>query len=566
VAVLLAFVVFATFSPALQNDFTGYDDPDYVLDNPHVRGGLSAANLYWAATAVHASNWHPLTWASHMLDSTLFGVVPRGHHLTSVLFHVVNTLLLFLLLHRDTGRAGCSAVVAGVFGVHPLHVESVAWVAERKDVLSTLFWLLTMWAHGAYARRPGGPRYAVVVVLFAAGLAAKPMLVTLPLVLLLWDVWPLGRYPAVSVRRLLIEKVPLLALAILSSVITVYAQRQGGSLAGIEPLPIGLRAANAVVSYVRYLGKTVWPVDLAAFYPMETIPAATLGLCLVLLAAVSWLAAREWRRRPWLAVGWGWYLVTLVPVIGWVQVGQQALADRYMYVPMIGLLIAVAWGIAEGASHRNVRHVSWAAAVVGMAGLAALSWRQVHVWKDGITLWTHALRVTEGNFIAHNNLGVELDRRGRPDEAIAHYRETLRIRPGDRNGRRNHAGALVSRGERLYRAGQLEAALASFRDALRQRPDHVQAHAYVGAILVALGRYDDALAAYDAALAAGPGEGSVHADRAVVLHALGRNDEAWRAIEAARERGAEPAPELIESLRRQGGRREGVRGRGSRGP
>jgi protein O-mannosyl-transferase len=429
----------------------------------------------------------------------------------------------------------------------------VAWVAERKDVLSTFFWLLALLAYGAYTRRPDVRRYAVVVLLFAAGLAAKPMVVTLPLTLLLWDVWPLQRPPTAGARRLVLEKLPLLALAALSCAVTVYAQQRGAAIVGIEARPLGLRVANALGSYVRYLGATLWPADLAAFYPMTPIAAPTVVASLALLAVVSWLAGRERTRRPWLAVGWGWYVVTLLPVIGIVQVGLQARADRYMYVPMIGLLVAVTWTLDDVVRTRVGRRGLAAAALVACGACAVLTWRQVHVWRDGVTLWTHALAVTDDNFIAHDNLGVELDRRGRADEALEHYRETLRLKPGDRNGTRNYAAAVVSRGERLYRDGQLEAALASFRDGLAHRPDDARAHAYVGAILVAKGRYEEALAAYDAALAVDPGAGSIHADRAVVLHAVGRNDDAWKAIAAARASGVEPARDLIESLRQGAG-------------
>jgi tetratricopeptide (TPR) repeat protein len=547
VFLLLAVAVCAAFAPALRHDFVGYDDPDYVTQNPHVSTGLTAANLRWALTAAHASNWHPLTWVSHMLDVTLFGLDPAGHHLTSLLLHVANTLLLFALLRRDTTGAGPSAFVATVFGLHPLHVESVAWVAERKDVLSTFFWLLALLAYGAYTRRPDVRRYGIVLLLFAAGLAAKPMVVTLPLTLLLWDVWPLQRQKGASARRLVAEKVPLLALAALSGLVTLWAQRRGASLVGIDALPFGARLANAAVAYVRYLGKTFWPSGLAAFYPPTAWSATAVILSATLMVAVTSLAWRERRRRPWIAVGWTWYAVTLLPVIGLIQVGQQAMADRYMYVPMIGLLVAIAWTLAEVAPSRPLA----AAAVALGVALAVATWRQVHVWRDGVALWTHALAVTDGNFIAHDNLGVELDRRGRADEALEHYRATLRLKPGDRNGTRNYAAAVAARGERLYRDGQRDAALAAFRDALQHRPDDARVQAYAGAILVTQGRYEEALAAYDAALAVDPRAAAVHADRAVVLHALGRDAEARMAIEAARARGVEPVPELIESLRRR---------------
>jgi tetratricopeptide (TPR) repeat protein len=486
---LLAAAVLAAFGPSLGNGFVGYDDPGYVTRNPHVSAGLTGSGLAWAATAVAQSNWHPLTWASHMLDVTLFGLAPAGHHATSVLLHLANTLLLFHLLRRDTGRLGPSLLVAAVFGVHPLHVESVAWVSERKDVLSTFFWLLALLAWGAYTRRPHAWRYGVVAALFVAALASKPMAVTLPITLLMWDVWPLRRWPAIGARRCLVEKAPLVLLATLSAVITVHAQRAGASLVAAEQLTLGPRLCNAAVSYAVYIYKTLWPSDLAVFYPHPAGGSSswTAAAAAGLLIAATVLAVRQRHVRPWLSVGWLWYMLTLLPVIGLVQVGLQARADRYMYVPMIGLLIALAWAIDEAAARRApAGKIAAAASAVLLVALAHATWRQVHVWKDGVTLWRHALAVTEGNFIAHNNLGVELDAVGRHEEALAHYRETLRIKPGDRNGTQNYAMACFGRGERHLAQGDPEAALASFREGLTYRPDNADARAYVGAIEAAL--------------------------------------------------------------------------------
>ena len=487
---LLAVIVAAAFAPAVGNGFVGYDDSGYVTRQPHVAGGLTAAGLAWSLTAVLQSNWHPLTWVSHMLDVTLFGLSPAGHHATSVLLHLANTLLLFHLLHRETRRVGPSLFVAAVFGVHPLHVESVAWVAERKDVLSTLFWLLALAAYGTYTRRPHAGRYALVLVLFAAGLASKPMVVTLPLTLLLWDVWPLGRLERVGLRRALIEKGPFVGLAALSAAVTIHAQRAGGSLADIEALPLGLRLGNAVVSYVVYAGQTLWPAGLSTFYPH---PASGLSPWWVAAAVAALLVSTVWaigqrHARPWVPVGLGWYVITLLPVVGVVQVGLQARADRYMYVPMIGLLIALAWTADEVVSRSRVATARMTTALAGLAVLAlgVAAWRQVHVWHDGVTLWTHALAVTDDNFIAHDNLGVELDALGRPDEALAHYRETLRIKPGDRHGTYNYAMACFGKGERLLGQGDPEAALAMFREGLAYRPDNADARRYVEAIESAL--------------------------------------------------------------------------------
>jgi protein O-mannosyl-transferase len=486
----LAVIVAAAFAPAVGNGFVGYDDPGYVTRQPHVAGGLTAAGLAWSLTAVLQSNWHPLTWVSHMLDVTLFGLAPAGHHATSVLLHLTNTLLLFHLLHRETRRVGPSLFVAAAFGVHPLHVESVAWVAERKDVLSTFFWLLALLAYGTYARRAGVGRYVLVLALFAAGLASKPMVVTLPLTLLLWDVWPLARIVRVGLRPALLEKVPFAVLAGLSAGMTIHAQQAGASLVAGDALPLALRLGNAAVSYVVYAGKTLWPSGLSAFYPH---PAHGLSGGWVAASASVVLLSTVWaigqrHARPWVPVGLGWYVITLLPVVGVVQVGLQARADRYMYVPMIGLLIALAWTADQVVSRSRVATARMTTALAGLAILAlgVAAWRQVHVWRDGVTLWTHALAVTDDNFIAHDNLGVELDALGRPDEALAHYRETLRIKPGDRHGTTNYAMACFGKGERLLGQGDPEAALAMFREGLAYRPDNTDARRYVGAIESAL--------------------------------------------------------------------------------
>ncbi|MEO8368836.1 MAG: tetratricopeptide repeat protein [Candidatus Solibacter sp.] len=521
VCLLLAAAVFGAFAPALRNGFVGYDDPDYVVDNIHVRSGLTPRNASWAMTAAHANNWHPLTWMSHALDASIFGLAPTGHHLTSILLHVANTLLLFLWLYGATSRLGCSAFVALGFGLHPLHVESVAWVAERKDVLSTFFWLLALLAYTAYARRPGLARYLLVALMLALGLMSKQMLVTLPLVLLLLDWWPLGRGLSL---RLVLEKLPLLALSGLAGVVTLWAQRAGGALASTDLLTLDLRLSNAALSYLRYLGKTVWPDSLSVIYPFPAagIAAWKVGASLAVLAAISVVVIAARRRAPWLAVGWAWYVVTLLPVIGIVQVGMQAMADRYMYVPMIGLLIAVAWQIAETFHGRWVPVV--AAGLLLACGVA--TWRQVHVWRDGLSLFEHAVAVTQNNFVAHDNLGVELDRRGRAEEALAQYRETLRIRPGDRHGTRNYALANFDKGQRLLAAGRLDEAWTALQEGLRYQPDHAAAHMYLGLILNARGKHEAALPELRLAIAMDSALAAAHMGLGVAYSTLGRTGEA----------------------------------------
>ena len=564
----MAATVFLALSPTWNNGFVGYDDPAYVTQNAHVNTGYTWQNIVWAFRGAHASNWHPLTWISLQLDASLYGLDPAGYHLTSLILHVANMLLVFLWLGDITGHRGRSAFVALAFGLHPVHVESVAWVSERKDVLSTLFCMLTFLAYTAYVRRPGLTRYLAVAALFAAGLLSKPMLVTLPILLLLLDWWPLQRKE--SWPRLVIEKLPLLALASLSAAVTVWAQREGGSLTALDRLPLGNRLANAVISYIRYIGKTLWPADLAVFYPFPIpIPAWEVAGCVTLLVIATWLAYRERHRRPWLMAGWCWYILSLLPVIGIVQVGMQSMADRYLYVPMIGLLIASAWQAAESAQGSLARiRIVTAAASLALTACAVLSWRQAQVWRDGATLFTHAIAVTTDNFVAHDNLGVELDRLGRPEEALAEYRETLRIRPGDRNGEENFAQASFTKGERLLGQGDVNGAIAAFRDGLRFRPRNavaltslgaalarsgqsiearkvfedcvqadpssVEAHYDLGLVQQALGAYAEALESYDAALRLQPGFGAAQAARAEALYTLGRYRDAWDAVLAAR--------------------------------
>ncbi len=418
----LALLTLAAWLPALRNGFVNLDDPYYVTAQPHVLPGITRAGLAWAWTAKVASNWHPLTMLSHMLDCQLFGLDPAGHHATSLLLHLANVLLLFAVLWRMTGAAGRSAAVAALFAVHPTHVESVAWVAERKDVLSALFWLLAMGAWERYARAPSIGRYLLVALLMALGLMAKPMVVTLPFALLLLDVWPLGRLQ-LGWKRLTIEKIPLLALSAASSLITLRYQQT--SLAPLGVVPWSLRAANALVSYAAYLGKLFLPRHLAVFYPIPlAIPAWKVAGAALLLTALTALAVWRARREPWLLVGWLWFLGTLVPVIGLVQVGRQAMADRYTYIPSIGLFLAVVWSLAElGKAHRAA--LAATAGIVILA-LAAITWTQIGYWSDSATLFRHALAATgDDNYLAHIGLGKALMGEKDWDGAAAQFRAVL---------------------------------------------------------------------------------------------------------------------------------------------
>ena len=518
--------------------FLNYDDDEYVTANPHVRGGLTVPDVVWAFNAFYASNWHPLTWLSHALDCEWFGMNAGGHHAVGVLLHVVNSALLFLVLVRMTGATWRCAWVAAMFGVHPLHVESVAWVAERKDVLCTCFWLLTMWAYARYVERPSGWRYFSTLGLYALGLMAKPMVVTLPLALLLVDYWPLGRTPwaksvlgrnaSASPSRLVKEKLPFLALAAMSAALTYWAQRGGGAVAPLVNVLMPIRIANALLSYMRYIGEMFWPVRLAVFYPLRAgLPPAEVMACgaglVGITAAVIWWA----RRAPAFVTGWFWYLGTLVPVIGLVQVGAQSMADRYMYVPSIGLLIMLGWSVPDPMMNgRIVKSFTCVAAAATIAASLALCRVQVGYWKDSETLFRHTLDVTRDNWLAHNSLGNALMQSGRMAEGIGHFEQALRIEP-------YYAEAHNSLGNALMQAGRMPEAIAQLEQALRINPDYAEAHCSLGAALERDGRIQDAIGQYDQALRIKPDLAEAHCYLGVALGRAGRVTEAISQLEQA---------------------------------
>lgn len=448
----LALLTLAAFLPSLWNGFVNLDDALYVTGNRVVMKGLTWEGLAWVRTANVANNWHPLTMLTHMLDCELFGLNAAGHHGTSLLLHLGNVLLLFEVLRRMTGSPWRSAAAAGLFGLHPLRVESVAWVAERKDVLSALFWILAMGAYGRYVREPSAKRYLPVVLAMALGLMAKPMVVTLPFALLLLDAWPLGRLRLGEtgwtrrLGRLIVEKLPLFALSAVGSLVTLRYQTT--SLVSLEVFPWSMRLANVAVGYATYLGKTVLPRNLAVFYPIPlAIPAwkalGAAALILVLTALALWKA----RKAPWFLVGWLWFLGTLVPVIGIVQVGRQAMADRYTYIPSIGLSLAICWGISTLAASRRWRPVLAGASVLALLVLTALTWAQVRHWSNSVTLFRHALAVTQGNYVAHVALARTLASKGDWTGAAEQFRGALALRPGLREAR-------IGLRETLRRAGQ----------------------------------------------------------------------------------------------------------------
>jgi tetratricopeptide (TPR) repeat protein len=492
---------------------------------------LNASGVAWAFTTTHASNWHPLTWLSHMLDCQLFGPHPGWHHFPNLLLHCAAVWLLFVVLNRMTKSIWASAFAAALFGVHPLHVESVAWIAERKDVLSTFFGFLTLLAYVRYTERPVAGRYWIVAILLALGLMAKPMLVTWPCLMLLLDYWPLGRFGQVKYEqeralqtwwRLIREKLPLIALAAASSVMTILAQRRGGAVASSALIPLDARLSNALITYVCYLGKTVWPAGLAVYYPhsYQAAPGLHVAGAVLLLAAVTAAAIQARRTRPYLIVGWLWYVGALVPVIGLVQVGSQAMADRYTYVPLVGIFVMIAWGIGDSVHPTRVQR-----AILGGVGgacigaLMAVTWLQVGYWRDSVTLFERALKVTSDNAPAHAFLARTLYVGGRHEEAVVHYTEAARLQPND-------LGTVYNLGLALYLEGRVEQAISRFTHALRIKPDHAATHFYLGSALAQTGRFAEAIAHSKAALRINPGLKRAHHDLGVALAGTGRYEDA----------------------------------------
>ena len=527
-AVAVAVATAAVYWQVSRYEFVNFDDDDYVTGNVHVQRGLTWEGIRWAFTTNHASNWHPLTWLSHALDCECFGRNAGGHHAVSVLLHVANTVLLFWVLRRMTGATWRSAGVAALFGVHPLHVQSVAWVAERKDVLSGLFWMLALWGYVRYVERPTRGRYAMVVGWYAMGLMAKPMVVTLPFVLLLLDYWPLGRTrwrrsvvgnnPPVRFGELVREKVPFFALAAVSCGVTIWAQWR--AINSLERLPLGARMANAVVSYVWYMEKAVWPSGLAVFYPYRVWPPGAVIMAGAILVAVSGVVIRRVRREPHLAVGWFWFLGALAPAIGLVQVGSQSMADRYTYLPLIGLFIMLCWSVPSRAmERRSLKVITGVAAAAVLAACAALSRVQVKYWKDSETLFRHALDVTRDNWLAHDGLGVAFEQAGRIPEAIAQYEQALRIKPDFVEAHNNLGYALV-------KSGRMPEAIRVFENALRIEPDYAEAHRNLGNIFLKEGKLSDAIGHYEQAVRIKPDFAEAHNDLGVALARAGRMPEA----------------------------------------
>ncbi len=531
---LIAFTL-GLYNPVTHFSFINYDDNRYVSDNPHVQAGLTWSTVKWAFTTFDYANWHPLTWMSHALDCQLFHLNPAGHHFTSILLHGVNVVLLFLLLLWSTRRIGPSFIVAALFALHPINVESVAWIAERKNVLSTTFFLLSLGAYGWYALKPEWKRYSVVTVLLACGLASKPMLVTAPFVLLLLDYWPLQRIqgwtapPSVlpvqqaPAGRLFLEKLPLLVLAGASSVITVLAQKASGAV-GTSPFPFSSRLQNAIYSYAMYLRKAVWPSDLTVFYPFA---GQSLSIWRIALASAFLVAATaiviKFRSRGYLLAGWLWFLGTLVPVIGVIQVGSQAMADRYAYIPLIGIFVMIVWTAADWAKEKELAIATQLIpAICLLVALSLATYRQVGYWRSNLDLWTHALAVTQHNFIAEVNLGQALTQLNRADEAYPLFVRAAQDAPND-------PGARMNIGTYLYQHGRQAEALQQYEMAaqLGSEPGLLATiYTNLGSVYSDSGDFAKSKESFEQALRLNPDEASAWAGIAFLLQKQGKLEEA----------------------------------------
>jgi len=538
ICLFLVVATLAVYWQVLDNDFVHYDDDAYVTENLRVQKGVTFDNLTWAATSSLASNWHPLTWISHMIDCQFYGLNPKGHHLTSLLFHVANTLLLLLIFVRMTGALWQSSLVAALFALHPLHVESVAWVAERKDVLSTFFMMLTLWVYTIYVKKGGVRRYLLVVLFFVLGLMSKPMLVTLPFVLLMLDFWPLGRLGLIrdtrnevtgqqaderpNIFRLVWEKVPFFALAVGSSIVTFIVQERGGAVKLLEMYSIQTRIINAFVAYIEYIVNMVWPVKLVVLYPHpgNSLPiwkGVVTGLVMVLITV---LVIRKARKIQYLAVGWFWYIVTLIPVIGIVQVGSQAMADRYTYITLIGLFVIISWG-ANDLLSKWLRRKIWLGtlAAIILPVLIVLTWKQVQYWEDSITLYKHTLKHTSNNFIIYNNLGKVYNDSGKYKEAIEAYKQSTRIAP-------DYAMAHSNLGVSYNDLGKYKEAIEACRKAIWINPDYAKAYFNLSVAYGESGKYKEAIEACRKAIEIDPDYAMAHSNLGVAYGVLGMYKEA----------------------------------------
>jgi len=549
ICTLLVLAAIVVYGQSIEYDFISMDDDLYVTNNSHVKAALTGESVRWAFTSMEVSNWHPLTWISLMIDHGLSGMNPSSYHATNIVLHALNAVLLLLVLHQLTGSLYRSAFVAALFALHPIHVESVAWISERKDVLSTMFWFLGIWAYLLYLRKPSAGRYGAVLGAFVMGLIAKPMLVSFPITLLLLDIWPLRRLAAGSQRslplpRLFLEKVPLFAVSIVSCFLTFWAQKAGGAVAQLDNVPFNFRMMNAVVSYVIYLEKMIWPLNLAIFYPhpMNTLEGWKIVACLIALAAMTYYSIVTHAKRAYVTFGWLWYVITLVPVIGIVQIGSQGLADRYTYIPFIGIFVIIAWGApdligrfwgAQPETRRRSTMVLGALAGMALLALASLAYGQVRFWKDNITAWAHAVEVTPGDAFSQYNLGCSLQAQHRDDEAMVHYRQAVQFDPHRFDAYNNLGIIFMDR-------GAYDKAESAMEAALRAKPDFAKTYYNMGLLLCKMKRFSESFHYYTEAIRLDPEDkeirtkfASSHCDYGIALALQGNVDEAIKQFEIA---------------------------------
>lgn len=488
---MLIVVTFAIFWQVQSFEFTNYDDDRYVSENYHILTGLKWDNIIWVFTSEHSESWHPLTGLSHMLDCQLFGLDAGRHHLVNLLFHTANALLLFTVFRKMTGALWQSAFVATLFAVHPLHVESVAWVSERKDVLSTFFWFLTMAAYFHYVKNPKTSRYILTLVLFALGLMAKPMPVTLPFVLLLLDYWPFERFERKNWHHLILEKIPFFILSTISSVITFLVQKNAGTVGGIELFPLTSRVANAIISYAKYIEKMICPIDLAAYYPYnDKFPVPMVFTVAVILITITFIVIRLGKKYKYLPIGWFWYLGTLVPVIGLVQVGDQAMADRYTYIPLTGLFIIITWVASDTLTKWKCRKIILSLfSLVIIPILSVCTWFQVGYWRDSESLYEHALQMTSENYRIYYNLGLALTKKQKFDKATVMFQRAIQLKPDSYQGYSN-LGVVYTQ------LGRWTEAIEVFKQAIKLKPDYAKGHYNLGLAYLSVDDKDSALEEY----------------------------------------------------------------------
>ncbi|MBF0320018.1 MAG: tetratricopeptide repeat protein [Nitrospirae bacterium] len=558
--IFLATAVFVVYTPLNFNDFVSLDDLNYVTLNSYIRDGLTLNNIVWAFKSTYFSNWHPVTWLSHMVDISLYGLKPTGHHVMSVGFHAVNTVCLFLLLLLMTGKYSQSAAAAALFAFHPFAVESVAWVSERKNVLSTFFWLLTIITYVYYTRRPTLVKYVSTLLIFTLSLMSKPMAVTLPITLLLLDYWPLGRFQSKErrAREIIMEKIPFFVLSLASGIVTILVQQKEGAIVPLDTLPISSRLLNAIMSYWGYLEKIIHPINFAVFYPHAEVfsekEAAIKGAALILLTLSAFLLRK---RTPYILTGWLWYLLTLVPVIQVVQVGGAAMADRYAYVPSIGVYIMICWAVGWLITgHPRLQKITGAVFVAIIITLAALTWRQAEIWKNSGTLFKHAANVTKGNYVAYNEYGLYLIKEGRVDDAIREFSKGLEAAPDNillnfnmwealstkglkeeaekyflkavprANNNTGEPSLFKARGIELMKEKNYNKAVQYLLKALQIAPGDADLYNYLGLVLGAQKKYEAALACFSTGIKANPSSWELYFHKGLTLKEMGREAEA----------------------------------------